>query len=98
MPDGSTSANSQPKPANVTLTNKPPSTASYEDKKFNVVMYGIKESPPKTSKNLTIWKMIYNQSPMNLLKLTYRSRPVQSRIASVWADTNLMLHAQANSH
>ena len=51
MPDGSTSANSQPKPANVTLTNKPPSTASYEDKKFNVVMYGIKESPPKTSKS-----------------------------------------------
>ena len=51
MLDGSTSANSQPKPASVTLTNKPPSTASYEDKKFNVVMYGIKESPPKTSKS-----------------------------------------------
>ena len=49
IPNGSTATND--KPVNVSPTNKPPPSASYEDKKFNVVIYGIKESPPKTSKS-----------------------------------------------
>ena len=52
IPDGSTSINIQPKLANIVPTNKPTFLVTiYKDKKYIVVMYGIKESPPKKSKS-----------------------------------------------
>ena len=40
------------KPTHIIPSNKPLISATrFEDKKFNIVMYGIKESPPKTSKS-----------------------------------------------
>ena len=78
--------------APTTIINKPAIPANnHDDKKYNIVMYGIKESPPKLL-NLTAWKMTYNPSPTNLLKLISQSRPAQSRIVSNWANTNLMPH------
>lgn len=51
VPGGSSSVNIQPKLVHVVPTSKPIiSATNYEDKKYNVVMYGVKESPPKTSK------------------------------------------------
>ena len=43
----------QPKPVQTIPTVEPSFSANnnYEDKKYNIVMYGIKESPPKTSKS-----------------------------------------------
>ena len=52
IPDGSSSINVQTQPtAPTTISNKPAIPANnYDDRKYNIVMYGIKESPPKTSK------------------------------------------------
>ena len=43
--------NTHSKPPHTAHDNKPSQTSTqYEDKKYNIVMYGIKECPPKTSK------------------------------------------------
>ena len=70
-------------PTHAIPSNKPLiSGTHFEEKKYSIVMYGIKESPPKHP-NLITEKMICNELTMHLQMLIFKSRPVQLKTVFV---------------